>query len=186
MEAAEGAIASGSVASANSRFIIRNSEVPSPSLALFEPEIPANAGNIARLCAATGVSLDLIGRLGFSFRHPAARRAGMDYWELIEYRRHLNYGEFREATAERRVVAFSTRAETLLWDAVFQPGDILLFGPESRGLPEDILRSADLALRIPMAPGVRSLNVASAAAISLYEALRQLGWRPSASSLSLG
>jgi tRNA (cytidine/uridine-2'-O-)-methyltransferase len=151
-----------------------------PSLALYEPEIPGNAGNIARLCAATGSALHLIGRLGFSFRHPDARRAGMDYWESVSLSRHVNFGEFLESVGERRIWAFSTKADKLLWDAEFHADDVLLFGPESRGLPEDLLDSLSPSMvRIPMVPAARSLNIASAAAIGLYEALRQTASRHS-------
>jgi tRNA (cytidine/uridine-2'-O-)-methyltransferase len=145
-------------------------------LALYEPEIPSNAGNIARLCAATGTPLHLIGRLGFSFRHPDAKRAGMDYWDQVEVHRHVNYADFREALPGRRIWMLTTKAERSLWDASFVEGDALLCGPESRGLPAD-LRESDPAccVRIPMLPAARSLNLASAAAIALYEALRQQG-----------
>jgi tRNA (cytidine/uridine-2'-O-)-methyltransferase len=150
-----------------------------PSLALYEPEIPTNAGNIARLCAATGSSLHLIGRLGFSFRHPGARRAGMDYWERVDLHRHLTYQDFQTAASGRRIWAFTTKASVELWDARFTPEDFLLYGPESRGLPEDLLRSGEVEpVRIPMVPGNRSLNLASAAAIGLYEALRQVRQSP--------
>jgi tRNA (cytidine/uridine-2'-O-)-methyltransferase len=146
-------------------------------VALYEPEIPANAGNIARLCAATGTPLHLVGRLGFSFRHPEAKRAGMDYWEAVEVRRHLNLDEFRAATPGQRVWMLSTRARQGLWEARFRPGDLLLFGPESRGLPASVL-DADPArvLRIPMVAEARSLNLATSVGIVLYEALRQAAW----------
>jgi tRNA (cytidine/uridine-2'-O-)-methyltransferase len=149
------------------------------SVVLYEPEIPANAGAVARLCAATATPLHLIGRLGFSLRHPEARRAGLDYWEHVQLSRHLNHAEFLHATGGRAVWAFSTRADRLLWDAAFQPGDFLLFGPESRGLPAPLVASAgERALRIPMIEGARSLNLASAVAVALYEFLRQTGFSP--------
>ena len=144
------------------------------AIALFEPEIPGNAGNVARLCAATGAELHLIGRLGFSLRHPDARRAAMDYWNRVETHRHIAWSDFRSSLSDRRIVAFSTRGEHALWDASFQPGDTLLFGPESRGLPDDLLKSADLVVRIPMRPEERSLNLGTSAGIAMYEALRQL------------
>ncbi len=150
------------------------------SIALFEPEIPGNAGNIARLCAATGSTLHLIGRLGFSFRHPDARRAGMDYWDRVKTHRHISWSDFRSSLEDRRVIAFSTRGERSLWETAFQPGDTLLFGPESRGLPEDLLAAVHpLVVRIPMLPGERSLNLGTSAGIALYEALRQLHANPS-------
>lgn len=143
-------------------------------MALYEPEIPANAGNIARLCAATGAPLHLIGRLGFSFHHPAARRAGMDYWEHVQYQRHITFDDFRAETAGARIWMLSTRAERSLWRAEFAPGDVLLFGPESRGLPHDLLAHDPAnCLRIPMRAEARSLNLATAVGIVLYEAVRQ-------------
>jgi len=148
-------------------------------VALYEPEIPPNAGNVARLCAATGSPLHLIGRLGFSFRHPDAKRAGMDYWERVEMHRHLNYAEFRAALGDARVWMLSTKGEQTVWDARFGAGDVLLFGPESRGLPPDLLASdPSMVLRIPMVREARSLNLATAAGIALYEALRQAAWTP--------
>jgi tRNA (cytidine/uridine-2'-O-)-methyltransferase len=147
-----------------------------PSLALFEPEIPSNAGNIARLCAATGTPLHLIGRLGFSFRHPDAKRAGMDYWASVELHRHITYDDFTEAAHGRRVWGFTTRGADSLWDVAFAADDVLLFGPESRGLPEALLTALHPRIvRIPMRTGTRSLNLSSAAAAGLYEALRQTG-----------
>jgi tRNA (cytidine/uridine-2'-O-)-methyltransferase len=145
-----------------------------PSLALYEPEIPANAGNIARLCAATATPLHLIGRLGFSFRHPDAKRAGMDYWERVEVQRHINYQDFAAEVGRRAVWAFTTRAEGSFWEADFGADDVLLFGPESRGLPEDLLESLRPRLvRIPMLEATRSLNLSTAAAVALYEVLRR-------------
>ncbi len=143
-------------------------------VALYEPEIPGNAGNVARLCAATGTPLHLIGRLGFSFRHPDARRAAMDYWRQVDLSRHINFHDFRQAIGERRIWAFTTKADLPLWSATFEPGDALLFGPESRGLPEDVLLpSVCTAVRIPMLPTARSLNLGTAVGVGLYEALRQ-------------
>lgn len=148
-------------------------------VALYEPEIPPNAGNVARLCAATGTPLHLIGRLGFSFRHPDARRAGMDYWERVRLSRHVNYADFRAAAGARTVWMLSTRGGRGLWDARFGPDDVLLFGPESRGLPDALLDAdPDRALRIPMLSSERSLNLATAVGVALYEALRQTGWSP--------
>jgi tRNA (cytidine/uridine-2'-O-)-methyltransferase len=143
-------------------------------VALYEPEIPGNAGSVARLCGATGSPLHLIGRLGFSFAHPKAKRAVMDYWENVESRQHVSWEDFAEAVQGRRVWMLTTKAERTIWDADFAPGDVLLFGPESRGLPEALLASApERCLRIPMVQGARSLNLSTAVAIGLYEALRQ-------------
>ncbi|HEX8692034.1 MAG TPA: tRNA (cytidine(34)-2'-O)-methyltransferase [Longimicrobium sp.] len=147
-------------------------------VALYEPEIPPNAGNVARLCAATGSPLHLIGRLGFSFRHPQARRAVMDYWEDVDYTRHVAWDDFAAAVAGRRVWKLTTKAERTIWDAGFAPGDVLLFGPESRGLPDDLLAAEPgRSLRIPMREGARSLNLATAVGVALYEAIRQASGR---------
>ena len=143
-------------------------------VALLEPEIPGNAGNVARLCAATGSPLHLIGRLGFSFAHPKAKRAVMDYWNEVDLRRHVAWEDFTEAVSSRTVWMLTTKAERTIWDAPFAPGDVLLLGPESRGLPEALLAAdPERCLRIPMVPTARSLNLGSSASIALYEALRQ-------------
>ena len=143
-------------------------------VALLEPEIPGNAGGVARLCGATGAPLHLIGRLGFSFAHPKAKRAVMDYWENVDLRRHVAWEDFEQATEGRRVWMLTTKAQRTLWDADFAPGDVLLFGPESRGLPEALLASApERCLRIPMVQTARSLNLGASVGITLYEALRQ-------------
>jgi tRNA (cytidine/uridine-2'-O-)-methyltransferase len=145
-------------------------------VALYEPEIPGNAGNVARLCGATGSPLHLIGRLGFSFSHPKAKRAVMDYWDNVEHRHHVSWEDFVQAIEGRRIWMLTTKAQRTIWEAEFAPGDVLLFGPESRGLPEALLASApERCLRIPMVPGARSLNLGTSVGVSLYEALRQTG-----------
>jgi tRNA (cytidine/uridine-2'-O-)-methyltransferase len=145
-------------------------------VALYEPEIPGNAGNVARLCSATGSVLHLIGRLGFSFTHPKAKRAVMDYWQDVDYRQHVAWTDFAEAVAGRRIWKLTTKAERTLWEADFAPGDVLLFGPESRGLPDGLL-AADPGrnVRIPMRPGARSLNLGTSVGVTVYEALRRAG-----------
>lgn len=144
-------------------------------VALYEPEIPGNAGAVARTCGAAGAPLHLIGRLGFSFTHPKARRALMDYWQHTEYRQHATYADFLEHLGPRRIWMMTTKAGASLWEARFQPGDVLLFGPESRGLPEELLGSRpEHGLRIPMRAETRSLNLSTAVGIALYEALRQV------------
>lgn len=146
-------------------------------VALYEPEIPGNAGAVARTCGAAGAPLHLIGRLGFSFTHPRAKRALMDYWQHVEYRVHPTWVDFAAAVEGRRTWAFTTRAERPLWEAEFAPGDVLLFGPESRGLPPELVEAhAERALRIPMRPETRSLNLSTSVGIALYEALRQTGF----------
>lgn len=145
-------------------------------VALYEPEIPGNAGAVARTCGATGTPLHLIGRLGFSFTHPKAKRALMDYWQHTEYYQHVSYGDFlASAGAGRRVWMLSTRGDVELWEAEFGPGDVLLFGPESRGLPDDLLDTAEpgRTVRIPLRPETRSLNLGTAVAVTLFEAIRQ-------------
>jgi tRNA (cytidine/uridine-2'-O-)-methyltransferase len=147
-------------------------------VALWEPEIPPNTGNIARLCAATGVPLHLIGPLGFRIDDRALRRAGLDYWHAVDVRRHATLAEF-EATQAGRLFCFSAHAEISYTAITYEAGDCLLFGSETRGLPPEVLaRHAGRCVTIPMPAGkVRSLNLATAVGIALYEALRQLhGW----------
>lgn len=154
---------------------------PRLHVALYEPEIPPNTGNIARLCAATGAALHLIGRLGFQIDDKSLRRAGLDYWDAVEMHRHSSLETFEAEMGVRlqRLFCFSARARKVYCQNAFQEGDILLFGPETRGLPEEVLaRYADRNLVVPIPTGkVRSLNLSTAAGIVVYEALRQLhGW----------
>lgn len=144
-------------------------------LALFEPEIPPNTGNVARLCAATGTRLHLIGRLGFRLDDRSLRRAGLDYWPAVDLVRHVNFPAF-EAAISTRLWCVECPAARPYTQTRFEDGDCLLFGGESKGLPASIReRYADRLIGIPMPSGaVRSLNLATAAAIVLYEALRQL------------
>jgi tRNA (cytidine/uridine-2'-O-)-methyltransferase len=148
-------------------------------VALWEPEIPPNTGNVARLCAATGAVLHLIGRLGFHIDDRSLRRAGLDYWEHVTIHRHLTLADFETALAGTRLWCFSARGSIPYTRAAYRDGDCLLFGSETRGLPPTVLdRYAEQTLVIPMPGGkVRSLNLATAAGIALYEALRQVsGW----------
>ena len=148
-------------------------------VALWEPEIPPNTGNVARLCAATGAVLHLIGRLGFRLDDRSLRRAGLDYWKDVDLRRHDTFAAFEAENAGRRVFCFSARAATAYTQVRYQEGDCLLFGGETFGLPPEVHeRYADRAVCIPMPAGkVRSLNLATAVGIALYEALRQVnGW----------
>jgi len=150
-------------------------------IVLVEPEIPPNTGNVARLCAATASALHLVGKLGFSTDDHAVRRAGLDYWHLVEMYRHADLDAAERAIGELeagspRIWLFSGKAERSYLDAGFQPGDALVFGKESVGLPEDLLATrADRVLGIPTLGAVRSLNLANSVAIGLYEALRQIG-----------
>lgn len=147
-------------------------------IALYQPEIPPNTGNIIRLCANSGMRLHLIEPLGFDWDDKRLRRAGLDYHEFAEVRRHPGYPELLAALKPARVLACTTRGQQPHSDIRFQQGDLLLFGCETRGLPAAILDSLPSAalLRIPMRPGSRSLNLSNAVAIVVYEALRQLGY----------
>ncbi|MDD5483994.1 MAG: tRNA (cytidine(34)-2'-O)-methyltransferase [Kiritimatiellae bacterium] len=151
---------------------------PAPvlNIALIEPEIPPNTGNIARLCAATGTTLHLVGPTGFRLNNPALRRAGLDYWASVDLRRHSSLEQFMPEISGKRFFLFSTAGKKTYTSVSYRPGDYLVFGSESRGLPDDLLANHPaLTLGIPMQSAlVRSLNLASAAAIVLYEALRQI------------
>jgi tRNA (cytidine/uridine-2'-O-)-methyltransferase len=145
-------------------------------IALLEPEIPPNTGNIARLCAATGATLHLIGRLGFRLDDRDLKRAGCDFWAEVRMVRHATLTGFEKSNPEARILCFTARSTVSYTRARFQDGDCLLFGKESAGLPTEVLdRFADCTFGIPMPTGkVRSLNLATAVGIVLYEALRQI------------
>jgi tRNA (cytidine/uridine-2'-O-)-methyltransferase len=145
-------------------------------IVLVEPEIPPNTGAIARLCAATHTVLHLVEPLGFRLDDRALKRAGMDYWQHVTWRSWPNWEAFRAAHQEARLHFLTTKTTRLYTQARFEPGDFLVFGRETKGLPESLLAAhADACLTIPMPnPAVRSLNLATAAAIVLYEALRQV------------
>jgi tRNA (cytidine/uridine-2'-O-)-methyltransferase len=148
-------------------------------IALWEPEIPPNTGNVARLCAATGSSLHLIGRLGFRLDDRSLKRAGLDYWPHVEIHRHATIEEFGQAVHSGSVWLVDNPAPLPYTRASFRAGDVLVFGNESKGLPPGLKeRYASRHLGIPMPGGaVRSLNLATAVGIVLYEALRQVhGW----------
>lgn len=142
-------------------------------LALYQPDIAQNTGTILRLAACMGVGVDIIEPCGFPFDDRRLRRAGMDYLDRVELRRHSSWQAYRQAPAAGRLVLLTTRGERVFPDLAFQPDDTLLLGQESAGVPDDVQAAADLRLRIPMAPGLRSINVALAAAMVLSEALRQ-------------
>ncbi len=145
-------------------------------IALIEPRIPPNTGNIARLCAATDTSLHLIEPLGFAIDDAHLRRAGLDYWDKVDLWVHPDWRAFREAIARERCVYFSANAERPLEEAEFRGNSVLVFGNETDGMPERILeKHPRRCFRIPMPGDVRSLNLATAAGIALYEALRRLG-----------
>lgn len=145
-------------------------------IALIEPKIPPNTGNIARLCAATDTPLHLIGPLGFSLDDAEVKRAGLDYWPSVDLWVHENWHDFRDAIARPRCLYFSARATRSFWEAPFQANSCLVFGSETDGMPDRILeKHAWHCFRIPMRPGIRCLNLSTAVGIVLYEALRQTG-----------
>jgi tRNA (cytidine/uridine-2'-O-)-methyltransferase len=144
-------------------------------VALIEPEIPPNTGNVARLCAANRVPLHIVGATGFRLDDRAVRRAGLDYWPEVSLQRHIDLASLYLTLPEARFVYLSTKGEKVYTQWQFQPNDCLVFGRETRGLPEDLLKENwDRCLTIPMLnPNVRSLNLATSVGIVLYEALRQ-------------
>ena len=145
-------------------------------VALVEPEIPPNTGNIARLSAASFTPLHLIGKLGFRIDDKAVKRAGLDYWNEVEIHRHVNLQALYDALPECRFLYFTTKAKRLYTDFQYQPYDCLVFGRETRGLPEELLHANwERCLTIPMPnKNIRSLNLATSVGIVLYEAIRQL------------
>jgi tRNA (cytidine/uridine-2'-O-)-methyltransferase len=148
------------------------------NVALVEPEIPPNTGNVARLCAATNVPLHIVGVTGFRLDDRAVRRAGLDYWPQVILKRHPNLEALYRSLPQARFVYLTTKADRDYHDWSFAPDDCLVFGRETRGLPEDLLHANwESCLKIPMLnPKVRSLNLATAVGIVLFEALRQTGY----------
>jgi tRNA (cytidine/uridine-2'-O-)-methyltransferase len=147
-------------------------------IALYEPEIPPNTGNIIRLCANTGTPLHLIKPYGFSLNDKRLRRAGLDYHEIANITEHEDYQLFLSDLKPSRLFAISTKGTTTYSDISFEKGDVFLFGPETRGLPPSIRNSmpSSQVLSVPMKPGSRSLNLSNTVAIILYEAMRQLAF----------
>jgi tRNA (cytidine/uridine-2'-O-)-methyltransferase len=142
---------------------------------LVEPEIPQNTGNIARLCVAAGARLHLVAPLGFSIDGKEARRAGMDYWGRLDLVTWASWDDFLNVCGTNRLWLLSSKMDRPYWDAEFQDGDMLVFGRESKGLPESLLASYPAScLTIPMSEGTRSINLATSAGIVLYEGVRQL------------
>ncbi len=143
-------------------------------VALIQPQIPPNTGNIARLCAAADTSLHLIAPLGFSLDESELRRAGLDYWESVDLWVHPDWFAFRDAMNRERCLYFSARAELSYWDAPYRHNSCLVFGSETDGMPPRILeKHPERCFRIPMTGPVRSLNLATAVGIVLYEAIRR-------------
>lgn len=150
-------------------------------IALLEPEIPANTGSIGRTCVATHTRLHLIGRLGFSLEDKYLKRAGLDYWKDVDLKLHDSWEHFLISCAreypESRLIMFSKKAEQIYTEFSFRSGDILVFGKETLGLPENLIDGRFPALRIPTPGKVRSLNLSVATGVVLYEAIRQISVR---------
>jgi len=142
------------------------------NIVLYEPEIPQNTGNIARLCACTGANLFLVGKLGFSLSDKYTKRAGLDYWDSVNIQKVNSLEELHREG--RRFFYLTTKVKNNIYNVTFKPDDFLVFGPETRGLPESLLREKkENAITIPMIEGQRSLNLSNSVSIVLYEAIRQ-------------
>lgn len=144
------------------------------NIVLYEPEIPQNTGNIARLCACTGSSLYLVGKLGFSLSSKYTKRAGLDYWDSVDLHKIDSMEQLFEKFPQGRFFYLTTKTKRKYSDIEFKDGDFIVFGPESRGLPAEYVTS-ETALTIPMKEGQRSLNLSNSVAIVAYEVIRQLG-----------
>lgn len=146
------------------------------NIVLFEPEIPQNTGNIVRLCACTGSKLFLVGKLGFSLSDKYLKRAGLDYWESVNITKYDTFEQLKLDFPESNFYYLTTKTKNLYTNKEYKDGDFFVFGPETRGLPEDLLaKNADTAVTIPMLEGQRSLNLSNSVAIVVYEAIRQNG-----------
>ena len=144
------------------------------NIVVYEPEIPANPGNIGRTCVATGTKLHLIEPLGFSLSEKALKRAGMDYWSQLEVERYVNYEDFLQRNPGAKIYMATTKAKKIYSEASYEPDCYIMFGKESAGIPEEILvEHPEECVRIPMIGETRSLNLSNSVAIVLYEALRQ-------------
>ena len=144
------------------------------NIVLYEPEIPANTGNIGRTCVATGTKLHLIEPLGFSLSEKALKRAGMDYWSQLEVERYVNYEDFLQRNPGAKIYKAKTKAKKIYSEESYEPDCYIMFGKESAGIPEEILvEHPEECVRIPMIGETRSLNLSNSVAIVLYEALRQ-------------
>lgn len=145
---------------------------------MYEPEIAGNVGAVLRLCACLGVGVDLIEPMGFEWDDRRVRRAAMDYIDHVEIRRHAGFAEFQDTLGSARLVLFTTKATRSAYDCTYRPDDVLLFGKESAGVPQAVADACGEKVRLPMRSEVRSLNVATSAAIALSEALRQTDMLP--------
>lgn len=146
---------------------------PELHIALYEPEIPQNTGNIGRLCLGLGARLHVIHPIGFRMDEKAVRRAGLDYWQHVDLQEHENFDTFLRWAADRRIFALTTKGTASLWSIQFAHGDVILMGPETRGLPENV-RARTNPCRIPMTGQIRSLNLANATAVAAYQAMAQI------------
>lgn len=144
------------------------------NVVLYEPEIPQNTGNIARLCACTGASLFLIGKLGFSLSSKYTKRAGLDYWDSVDLHKLESMDELFKQFPNSRFFYLTTKSKKKYTDIEFKDGDFLVFGPETRGLPQEYV-TKETAITIPMREGQRSLNLSNSVAIVVYECIRQIG-----------
>ena len=144
------------------------------NVALYEPEIPQNTGNIARLCACCGADLYLVGKLGFALTDKYTKRAGLDYWDSVNIQKVNTIEELQDRFPNSKFYYLTTKSKKLYTDVVYEDGDFVVFGPESRGLPEEYVKR-DTAVTIPMLEGQRSLNLSNSVAIAVYEAIRQNG-----------
>lgn len=144
------------------------------NIVLYEPEIPQNTGNIARLCACTGASLYLVGKLGFSLSNKYTKRAGLDYWDSVDLHRINSMEELYKEFPDSTFYYLTTKSKKKYTDIAFKDGDFIVFGPESRGLPEEYV-TQETAVTIPMKEGQRSLNLSNSVAIVAYEGIRQIG-----------
>ena len=151
--------------------------MPRIHIVLYQPEIPQNTGNIARTCAATGASLHLIRPLGFAIDDRKLKRAGLDYWDKLDITYYENAEEFFRLHGDKPIYAFSTKAPRAYTEPSYPEETWLMFGPETRGLPEEVIRRyGDTAVRIPMRDTLRSLNLSNSVAVAVYEVLRQGGF----------
>jgi Predicted rRNA methylase (SpoU class) len=144
------------------------------NVVLYEPEIPQNTGNIARLCACTGASLYLIGKLGFSLASKYTKRAGLDYWDSVDLHKIESMDELFKMFPDGKFYYLTTKSKKKYTDIQFRDGDFIVFGPETRGLPQEYV-TQETAVTIPMKEGQRSLNLSNSVAITLYEVIRQIG-----------
>lgn len=146
------------------------------NIVLFEPEIPQNTGNIARLCACTNANLFLVGKLGFSLSDKYTKRAGLDYWDSVSLKKIDSLEQLQAENKDATFYYLTTKSEKSFYDVKFEEGDFLVFGPETRGIPENILsKNKETSVTIPMVEGQRSLNLSNSVSIVLYEAIRQNG-----------